>query len=148
MKNIVFFASAFLLLSFVTGCCSFVKVDRDIPVGAMVEGEKPLASFYVQNTSYQILGFIPWCTGVNWTEDEIAFKDANWWRIHFFCDEVCLDNNIRTLKRACREIGSNRIAALSHIINEDNMWSFLIVNRKTVKTSCFILEKKKPSSVK
>jgi len=143
MKHSAFLILSVLALTFVTGCCSYVNVDRELPPGAMVEGEKPLASFYVQNTSYQILGFIPWCTGVNWTEDDIPFADANYWRIYFFCDEVSLDNNIRTLKRACKEVGSNRVASLSHGINEDNFWSFLLVNRKTVKTSCFILEPKK-----
>jgi len=144
MKKTILFTFSLCLLAFLTGCCSFVKVDKDIPEGATVEGEKPLASFYVQNTSYQILGFIPWCSGVNWTEADYdwSLEEANCWRVHFFCDEVCLDNNIRTLKRACKEVGSNRIASMSHIINEDNMWSFLLVNRKTVKTSCFILQKK------
>ncbi len=139
MKKIIAI-SLFALLA--GGCCSFVKVDKDIPPGSLVEGEKPLASFYVQNTSYQILGFIPWCSGVNWTENDIELNDANYWRIHFFCDEVNLDNNILTLKRACKAVGSNRVASLSHIIAEDNLWSFLIVNRKTLKTACFIMEPK------
>lgn len=131
-----------LCASLLAGCCSYVNIDRDIPPGAIVEGGKPIASFYVQNTSYQILGFIPWCSGDNWVDDDIPFEDANNWRVSFFCDTVNLDNNIRTLKRACKEIGSNRVAALSHIINEDNIWSFLLVNRKTLKTSCFIMERK------
>jgi len=136
--------SLFLLTSaFLTGCCSWVKLDKDIPQGAMVEGEKPIASFYVQNTSYQILGFIPFETGVNWTDDAVKLEDANWWRMHFFYDGVSLDNNIRSVKRACKEMGSNRIAALTNTINEDNMWSFFLVNRKTLKTSCFILPPKK-----
>jgi len=142
MKNAVLFTISLLLLACLTGCCSYVNLDKGIPEGARVEGEKPIATFYVQNTSYQILGFIPWCTGVNWTEDSVAFEDANWWRINFFCDKVSLDNNILTLKRACREVGSNRIAGLTNSINEDNFWSFLLMNRKTLKTSCFILEKK------
>jgi len=124
------------------GCCSYVNIDRNIPKDASVEGGKPLASFYVQNTSYQILGCIPWCSGSNWVENDIPWEDANDWRINWFTDSVSLDNNIRTLKRACKEVGSNRIAGLSHIMNEDNLWSFLLVNRKTLKTSCFILEKK------
>ena len=108
-----------------------------------MEGEKPLATFYVQNTSYQILGFIPWTTGVNWTEDDVPYEDANPWRFWFFCDEVSLDNNIRSLKRGCKEVGSNRVASLTHTVNEDNLWSIFLINRKTLKTSCFILEKKK-----
>jgi len=147
MKHSAFFAFSFLLLVslFFTGCCSYVNLDRGIPKEAEVEGCKPLASFYVQNTSYQILGFIPWCSGVNWTDDKVPFEDANDWHVDFFDDNVTLDNNIRTLKRACKEVGSNRIASLSHLMNEDNLWSFLLINRKTLKTSCFILEKKQPS---
>lgn len=139
MKNTMLVA---LCASLFAGCCSYVNVDTDIPAEAIVEGGKPIASFYVQNTSYQILGFIPWCSGDNWVEDDIPLEDANDWRLSWFCDNVNLDNNIRTLKRACKEVGSNRVAALSHIINEDNVWSFLLINRKTLKTSCFIMEKK------
>jgi len=143
MKQIAFpILSLVLLASLLTGCCSYVNIDRDVPSGAKVEGGKPIATFYVQNTSYQILGFIPWCSGDNWVEDDIPLADANDWRISWFCDNVSLDNNIRTLKRACKEVGSNRISSLSHIINEDNLWSFLLVYRRTLKTSCFILEKK------
>jgi len=135
-------AFAVVVLSVVlAGCCSYVNVDRNVPEGAIVEGGKPLASFYVQNTSYQLLGVIPWCSGDNWVSDTVPLVDANAWRISWFCDNVSLDNNIRTLKRACREVGSNRIASLTHNINEDNLWSFLLFNRKTVKTSCFIMKK-------
>lgn len=138
MKKSLLFAALVVGLS---GCCSYVNLDRNVPDNAKVEGGKPIASFYVQNTSYQILGVIPWCTGINWTEDNVPLKDANKWRISWFSDKVNLDNNILTLKRACREVGSNRISSLSHIINEDNIWSFLLVYRRTLKTSCFILEK-------
>jgi len=138
MKNASVFAALALLLA---GCCSYVNIDRNVPEGAVVEGGKPLASFYVQNTSYQILGIIPWCSGENWIGDGVPLEEANDWRISWFCDHVSLDKNILTLKRACKEVGSNRIASLSHNINEDNLWSFLLFNRKTVKTSCFIMKK-------
>jgi len=147
MKHSTLFHFSLLLLTSIllSGCCSWCQVDREIPDGAIVEGEKPIATFYVQNTSYQILGFIPWTTGVNWTEDDKdrTLENVNSPRFHFFYDGVSLDNNIRTLKRACKEVGSNRIAALTHTVNEDNLWSIFLVNRKTLKTSCFILEPKK-----
>jgi len=145
MKNSMLFAFSFLLFTFLTGCCSWCQVDREIPKGAIVEGEKPIATFYVQNTSYQILGFIPWTTGVNWTEEDegLSIDNVNRVRFHFFYDGVSLDNNIRTLKCACKELGSNRIASLTHTVNEDNLWSIFLMNRKTLKTSCFILEPKK-----
>jgi len=132
-----------MLAAALSGCCSYVNLDRDVPKDAAVEGGKPIATFYVQNTSYQILGFIPWCSGDNWVDANVPLEDANDWNLSLFCDNVSLDNNILTLKRACKEVGSNRISSLSHIIAEDNIWSFLIVNRKTLKTSCFILEPKK-----
>jgi len=145
MKRIALFAFFLSVAVLFSGCCSWVQVDREIPQGAIVEGEKPIATFYVQNTSYQILGFIPWTTGVNWTEEDEdrTLENVNNWRFHFFYDGVSLDNNIRTLKRACKEVGSNRVASLTHTVNEDNLWSIFLVNRKTLKTSCFILEPKK-----
>jgi len=143
MKHIAFSAFSLAAAAMLSGCCSWVQVDRGIPEGALVEGEKPLATFYVQNTSYQILGFIPWTTGVNWTDDKVPLADANTPRFWFFCDEVSLDNNIRSLKRACKEVGSCRVASLTHTVNEDNLWSIFLINRKTLKTSCFILPSKK-----
>jgi len=142
MKNTLLLASSLFAFALVTGCCSYMNLDRNLPPESVIEGEQPIASFYVQNTSYQLLGFIPWCTGDNWIEDSIPLEEANDWRMSWFCDNVSLDNNILTLKRACKEVGSNRISSLSHSINEDNLWSFLLVNRKTVKTSCFIMRKK------
>lgn len=143
MRKLLIGFCALTAAAMLAGCCSYVRIDDEIPPGTLIEGEKPLAVFYVQNISYQLLGFIPWCTGVNWTEDDKPYERANWWRVHFFCDKVSLDNNIDTLARACKEVGSYRIAGLTHTINEDNLWSLLLFNRKTLKTSCFIMQPKK-----
>jgi len=145
MKNLYTVLAAVLFAGLFSGCCSYMRVDTEVPDEARIEGEKPIASFYVQNISYQILGFIPLFTGVNWTEEDEdrCIDNANNWRMYVFCDRVSLDNNIRTLKCACKELGSNRVSSMSHTINEDNMWSLFIVNRKVLKTSCFIMEPKK-----
>jgi len=138
--------AAILTLLF-SGCCSYVRIDTDLPPTSYIEGERPLAAFYTQNISYQFLGFLPFCSGVNWMDDDVPYEDANYWCIHFFCDEVSLDNNMMTLQRACKVVGSNRISSITHNINEDNLWSFLIFNRKVLKTSCFIMEPRSEANV-
>ena len=49
----------------------------------------------------------------------------------------------KCLDHACDIVGSHRITAISHNINEDPFWSFFILNRRQIKTECLILAPKK-----
>ena len=130
-----------IALSF-AGCSSYSEIARwktNIPVN---DGEVPLASFVTQNFSYQLLGFIPLCTGLPWTEGDQEIVDE--FNVRLFANEATIDNNLISLKHALDIVGSHRITHLQ--TSEDNSlaWSLFIVNRHEVRTQCMILKPEAP----
>ena len=126
------------------GCSSYTEIARwksDVPVN---DGEVPVATFVTQNFSYQLLGFIPICTGRPWTEgSEEVVDDFN---VRFFADEATLDNNLVSLNHALGVVGSRRIAQLESNEDDSAMWSLLLVNRHEVRTRCLILKPEVPKA--
>jgi hypothetical protein len=126
------------------GCSSYSEVARwksNVPVN---DGEVPVAMFVTQNFSYQLLGFIPLCTGRPWTEgSEDVVDDFN---IRLFADEATLDNNLVSLNHALGVVGSRRIAQLESNEDDSAMWSLLLINRHEVRTRCLILKPEAPKA--
>jgi len=126
------------------GCSSYSEVARwksNVPVN---DGEVPVAMFVTQNFSYQLLGFIPLCTGRPWTEgSEDVVDDFN---IRLFADEATLDNNLVSLNHALGVVGSRRIAQLESNEDDNAMWSLLLINRHEVRTRCLILKPEAPKA--
>ena len=126
------------------GCSSYSEVARwksNVPVN---DGEVPVATFVTQNFSYQLLGFIPLCTGRPWTEgSEDVVDDFN---IRLFADEATLDNNLVSLNHALGVVGSRRIAQLESNEDDNAMWSLLLINRHEVRTRCLILKPEAPKA--
>ena len=126
------------------GCSSYSEVARwksNVPVS---DGEVPVATFVTQNFSYQLLGFIPLCTGRPWTEgSEDVVDDFN---IRLFADEATLDNNLVSLNHALGVVGSRRIAQLESNEDDNAMWSLLLINRHEVRTRCLILKPEAPKA--
>ena len=134
-------AYAFALLA-LAGCSSYSEVARWKSDKTINDGEVPVASFVTQNFSYQLLGFIPICTGRPWTEgSEEVVDDFN---VRFFADEATLDNNLVSLNHALNVVGSRRIAQLESNEDDSARWSLLLVNRHEVRTSCIILKDEEP----
>ena len=139
MKQISFLVLAAVL----SGCCAYCNLDTNPPKSVSVgEGEKAIATFYVQNVSYLLFGVIPICSGETWKEGGVEHADD--FDLDCFDDRATLDENMKCLDHACDIVGSHRIANISHNINEDPFWSLFICNRRTIKTQCLILEPKKP----
>ena len=134
MRKLVYAA---VLLAF-AGCSSYSEVARWDYDAKTNDGEKPVASFITQNFSYQLLGFIPLCTGLPWTEgDEDLMDDFN---VSLFADEATLDNNLVSLRYALDRVGgSRRIAHLQTNVDDDYFWSLWIIRRHEVRTQCLIL---------
>ena len=120
------------------GCSSYSEIARwnsNVPVN---DGEVPVATFVTQNFSYQLLGFIPLCTGRPWLEgDEEVVDDFN---VRLFADEATVDNNLASLNHALDVVGSHRISQLRVVEDDSAMWSLLLVNRHEVRTQCLILK--------
>ncbi len=134
MKKL-FYSIALLALA---GCSSYSEIapwNSSMPVN---DGEVPVASFITQNFSYQLLGFIPLCSGVPWTEgDGDVCDDFN---VSLFSDKATVDNNMVSLRHALDRVGSHRIAHLRTSESDDSDWSIYLVNRHEVRTSCIILK--------
>ena len=126
-----------------SGCCSYCNLNiiNDPAQVRTVDGEKVMATFYVQNVSHRLFGFIPFNSGETWQEGGAEHADD--WNLAWFTDKATLDENMKCLDHACDIVGSHRIAAISHNINEDPFWSFFICNRRQIKTECLILEPRK-----
>ena len=137
MKQILFLVLAVVL----SGCCAYCNLDTNPPKAVSVgEGEKAIATFYVQNVSYLLFGAIPICSGETWKKGGVEHADD--FDIDLFDDRATLDENLKCLDHACDIVGSHRIGCISHNINEDPFWSLFICNRRTIKTQCLILEPK------
>ncbi len=119
------------------GCSSYSEIARWNTDAVTNDGEKPIASFMTQNFSYQLLGVIPLCTGLPWTEGDEDIVDE--FNVRFFADEATVDNNLVSLKYALDRVGSHRIAHLRTTVDNDFLWSFFILNRHEVRTQCLIL---------
>ena len=134
MRKLLYAAAALAL----AGCSSYSEIARWNSDTLTNDGEKPVASFVTQNFSYQLLGFIPLCTGLPWTEgDEDIMDDYN---VRFFADEATVDNNLVSLRHALdRAGGSHRISKLRTTVDNEFFWSLCIVNRHVVRTQCLIL---------
>ena len=142
--NIKTFAMLSLAAIALAGCSSYSEIARwksNIPAN---DGEVPLATFVTQNFSYQLLGFIPLCTGRPWTKgNEDVVDDFN---VLPFADEATLDNNLVSLNHALDVVGSRRIAQLESSEDDSAMWSLLLINRHEVRTKCLILRPEAPKT--
>ena len=138
MRNILFGTIATVVLS---GCCSYCNINTKPTQTRTVDGEKVIATFYVQNVSHQLFACIPLNSGETWQKGGIEHADDL--NLTWFEDKATLDENMKCLDHACDIVGSHRITAISHNINEDPFWSFFILNRRQIKTECLILAPKK-----
>ena len=120
------------------GCRSYSEIARWQSDTTVNDGEVPVATFLTQNFSYQLLGFIPLCTGRPWTKgNEEVVDDFN---VKLFADEATLENNLVSLRHALDVVGSHRITQLRSLEDDCAMWSLLLINRHEVRTQCIILK--------
>lgn len=120
------------------GCSSYSEVARWDSSIKVNDGETPMATFVTQNFSYQLLWFIPLCSGQPWTEGTDWIKDD--FDISLFSDDATVDNNLVSLNHALDLVGSRRISQLRTSTDNSAMWSLLLVNRHEVRTQCIILK--------
>lgn len=136
MKNLIY---GIALLAF-AGCSSYSEIARWESATTVNDGEVPVASFMTQNFSYQLLGFIPLCSGLPWTEGTSDICDE--YNVSWFSDHATVDNNMVSLQHALVRTGSNRITQLRTVEKDDSDWSLYLINRHEVRTSCIILPRK------
>ena len=116
MKKLVY-GIALLALA---GCSSYSEIARWDSAQPINDGEVPVASFVTQNFSYQLLGFIPLCSGVPWTKGDEDICDR--FSISLFSDKATLDNNLVSLRHALDRVGSHRVTQLRTFETDDCEW--------------------------
>ena len=135
MKKLAFVS---LVATLFAGCCSYTDIGYLKPVATADDGEKAVATVTVLNVSYSIFGLIPFESGTTWKEG--PYKDRSGWNWTFFTDRCTLDENLASIRAACKEVGSNRIENLVTDSDSWRFWSLFIIKRKVMKSSCTILK--------
>ena len=135
MKKLAFVS---LVVTLVAGCCSYTDIGRLKPTATADDGERALATVTVENISYSLFGLLPIESGTTWKEG--PYKDRESWNWTFFSDRCTLDENLASIRAACKEVGSSRIENLVTESDSWRFWSLFIVKRKVMKSSCTILK--------
>ena len=141
MKNYLAIAISALALA---GCSSYSEIARWDGRTSIEGGEVPVATFLTQNFSYQLLWFIPICTGLPWTEGTDDIVDE--YNVKLFSDEATIDGNLKSLNHALGLVGSRRITQLETSEDDSKVWSLFFVNRHEIRTKCIILKPEPPAN--
>jgi len=120
------------------GCCSYSHLSKDM-AKVKVDGETPIATYEVVNVSYKLLGFIPLTTGVTWKDgdynEEVGSMEA-------FDDQLSLDDNLASVRHACRTlgVGIDHVRSVTAQVDDYYVWSWMFVRKRIAKTSCVIVK--------
>jgi len=143
MKRILFILTA---VAGLTGCSSYSELARWNGKTRVNGGETPLASFVCDNSSYQLFGVIPLCTGVPLTREYGTFKDNGWdYRVEWGADRATVDGCLDTLDYALAECRSKRVCDVHWSTDNDYAWSLFLIRRHTVRLACTILPPAPPA---
>ena len=135
MKNLAFVS---LVATLFAGCCSYTDIGHLKSGATADDGEKAVATVTVFNISYSLLGLWTYESGTTWKEG--PYKDRSEWNWTFFTDRCTLDENLASIRAACKEVGSSRIENLVTDSDSWRFWSLFIIKRKVMKSSCTILK--------
>ena len=130
-------AWTFLAAALFAGCSSYTDIGHLRPGATADDGEKAVATVTVFNISYSLFGLLPIESGTAWKDG--PYKDRDGWNAAWFTDRCTLDENLASIRAACKEVGSDRIENLVTDSDSWSFWSLFIIKRKVMKSSCTIL---------
>ena len=131
-------ALASLAAALFAGCSSYTNIGHLKPGATADDGEKAIATVTVFNISYLLFGVLPIESGTTWKDG--PYNDRDGWNAAWFTDRCTLDENLASIRAACKEVGSNRIENLVTESDSWRFWSLFIIKRKVMKSSCTILK--------
>ena len=135
MKKAFAFA---LFAALFAGCCSTTNVIRPSVSVRSDDGVKPVATVSVFNVSYSLFGVLPIESGETWKGLPDTSKDG--WNWTWFEDRCTLDENLASVRAACKEVGSNKIMNLVTDTDSWSFWSLFIIRRKVMKSTCTVID--------
>ena len=121
----------------VSGCharCDITYRQHEIEYG-----ETAIASVTCRNTGYFLIGMWPICSGMPWREGLLKDWEAE---RDWFDDHVNLDDNMDMLKLAAREVGSSQLTRVRSEMDDNSIWSFFLIDRRSITTTAVILKNK------
>ncbi|MGN0833687.1 MAG: hypothetical protein ACI4RD_08600 [Kiritimatiellia bacterium] len=124
-------------LAFLTGCCAYSQLGRDVG-GVRVDGLEPVATYEVVNVAYRLLGLLPLTAGETWKEGPYSDNVGSMRLFGSTCD---LDDNLRSVAHACEIVGGDDIIDVTGRVDEYSGWSWLLIKKRIVKTSCVIVKR-------
>lgn len=135
MKRLVLLS---LVASLFAGCSSYTKIGRVATPVRTDDGETPIAAVDIFNVSYSLFGLIPLESGTTWKSGPYEKRDR--WNAVFFQNRCTIDENLASLRAALKEVGSSRTMNLVTESDSWRFWSFFIVKREVMKTTCLIIK--------
>lgn len=122
------------------GCSSYTDIGRMSPNASVLteDGKRPVATIDVVNVSYSLLGLLPIESGVTWKTGPYASRpsrNATW-----FEDRCTIDENLASVRAALRELNATEVANVVTDADSWRFWSFFIVKRTVLRTSCTALK--------
>jgi hypothetical protein len=129
---------ALVLAPFLLAGCSSVSSLSDYkhPSGVLVDDDaRPVASYFVWNHSYKLLGCVPLSTGNTWKGGPPDYFNVEW-----FADHCTLDENLASVKAAAKQCGTDRVCGLVTTEDTSWIWSLFLVKHTEIKTSCILCE--------
>ncbi len=119
------------------GCLA--KCDITFRKHQIEYGETALGSITCRNSGFYLFWEYPICSGMPWREGLLSDwePERDW-----FDDHVTLDENMDMVRLAAKEAGSDRIAKVRTEMDNSALWSFLLVEQRSLTTTAVILEKK------
>ena len=132
------FSFALLAVAF-AGCCSYTAVIRPTVTSVRSDdGVRPVATVSVFNVSYSLFGLLPIESGETWKGLPGTSRDG--WNWTWFEDRCTLDENLASVRAACKEVGSNKIMNLVTDTDIWSFWSLFIIRRKVMKSTCTVID--------
>ena len=132
------FALIPLAVALCAGCSSYTDIGHLKTAARTDDGEIPIATVEVFNISYSLLGLWTYESGTPWKTG--SYKNRDEWNATWFEDRCTLDENLASIRAACKEVGSSRIENLVTESDSWRFWSLFIIKRKVMKSSCTILK--------
>jgi len=135
ISNLLLSAAAAVMIS---GCYSYCELNTDVGK-VKVDGCQPLAVYEAANVSYLLLGLAPLSSGNTWKSGRYQdYADSD--RMSFFVDNCSLDDNYDSIRHAAEEVGATEVRNLVGQVNDARAWSFFIIKRRIIKTSCVLVK--------
>jgi len=130
MKRLVFSVA----LAALAGCSSYSQLRRDNG-SVLSDGTAPVATYEVCNVAYSLLGLVPLTTGLTWKNGPYSPDNGS---MTFFDDQCSLDDNLASVRHACKTVGASKVCNVTGRVDEAMGWSLFIVKKRIVKTSCVL----------